>query len=207
MFHIALLALPETRSYFQSHWHPGSDADGQCCTMLRYGNAGDGGKMLCDSDLSETSNLPVLVSVGSNNEFSFEIAMHKRYPQMETHVFDGTVASPRNPPFITYHNTNLDSTTVHALRRFETYILKIDCEGCEYDVFKYIDTQNILQILVEVHGDKRSMTELDKLMRSLHTTHSVFYAEPNIEYSDGNCIEFSMRLRQMYKPLRMPHNK
>ena len=153
MFHIAVLALPVTKNYFQSHWHPGSDADGQCCSMHRYGNKGDGGKMLCDSDLSEISKVPVLISVGSNNDFSFEEDMHRKYPEMQIHVFDGTVKMPNVPSFLTYHNKNLNSHTVNLIARFKTYILKIDCEGCEYDIFRHIDTNNILQILVEVHGD------------------------------------------------------
>ena len=116
---------------------------------------------------------------------------------MEIHVFDGTVASPRIPSFITYHNVNLNSHTVGDLKSFKTYILKIDCEGCEYNVFKDIDTKNILQILVEVHGDMRTMTKHKELMSLLNTTHSVFYAEPNIQFSDGSCIEFSMRRRSL----------
>ena len=159
--------------------------------------------MLCDSDLSETSTLPVLISVGSNNDFSFETAMHLRYPKMEIHVFDGSVRNPQPPSFVTYHNMNIDSQNVLFFNRFESYILKIDCEGCEFSIFEHLDTKKILQILVEVHGDwstanKRSQNlyVIKSLMNLLNTTHSVFYAEPNIQFSDGNCIEFSLRRRQ-----------
>ena len=66
---------------------------------------------------------------------------------------------------------------------------------------KSIDMQNVLQILVEVHGDiliqrLSNLNGVNRFMKILNTTHSVFYAEPNIEFSDGNCIEFSMRMRQ-----------
>ena len=156
--------------------------------------------MVCDADLWKTSDLPVLVSVGSNNEFSFEEAMHRKYPDMKIHVFDGTVKTPNVPPFIKYHNRNLNSHTANMLNRFKTYILKIDCEGCEYDVFDHLDTKNILQILVEVHGDmaytrRSSLAGVQRLLSLLNATHSIFYAEPNIQFSDGNCIEFSMRRR------------
>ena len=209
MFQMAIFALPVTRTYFQSNWHPGSDADGQCCRMHRYGNSGDGGKMVCDSDLSELADLPVLVSVGSANEFSFEEDMHRRYPQMQIHVFDGTVKSPKVPSFITYHDKNLNSQTASILSRFKKYILKIDCEGCEYDVFEHINTHRIMQILIEVHGDRylrrgsslarSNLANVKKLMGLLNTTHSVFYAEPNIQWTDGNCIEFSMRRRPSFE--------
>lgn len=71
--------------------------------------------MLCDSDLSEISKLPVLVSVGSNNDFSFEQDMHRKYPEMQIHVFGGTVKKPDVPSFLTYHNKNLK---IHILSIF-----------------------------------------------------------------------------------------
>lgn len=190
---------PVTREYFQTHWHSSSDRAGQCCDMHRYGNAGDGGKMVCDADISKYSTLPLLISIGSNNEFSFETAMHARYPNMEIHVYDGTVIHPTPPPFVTFHTHNVDVDTVLHTDNKRQMILKIDCEGCEFKLFINIDLLQFQQILIEVHGDlsDSGIKGLHHFMTHLNKTHSIFYAEPNIQFSDGNCIEYSTRRRRI----------
>ena len=62
-------------------------------------------------------------------------------------------------------------------------------------VFKHLPLQNMSQILVEVHVVHGVFTNLQHFMKHVNRTHSIFYAEPNIQFSDGNCIEFAMRGR------------
>ena len=109
--------------YLQSHWHPGEDIDGNCCILKRFGNVGDGGKKVCISDLMDKPP-DTLVSIGSNNEFSFEEAMMRQF-RLNVHVYDGTVTSPRVPMNVTYHNINVRKNLELPYLTSRT-ILKID---------------------------------------------------------------------------------
>ena len=178
--------------YLQSHWHPGEDIDGNCCVLKRFGNTGDGGKQVCISDLTDESP-DTLVSIGSNDEFSFEEAMMHQF-RLNVHVYDGTVASPHVPTNVTYHNINvrknlkLPYLTSHA-------ILKIDCEGCEYSVLPSLlrDHDDFLQILLELHIDN-DLSKADELMVMLNKSYAVFSSEANIA-SSHKCMEYSFRKR------------
>ena len=39
------------------------------------------------------------------------------------------------------------------------------------------------------------MCAVEKLMRAINKTHGIYYREPNIQHSDGTCIEFALRRR------------
>ena len=43
--------------------------------------------------------------------------------------------------------------------------------------------------------------EADALLRKLNTTHGIYYREPNMEHSDGGCIEFALKRRGAAAPL------
>ena len=58
------------------------------------------------------------------------------------------------------------------------------------------------QVLLELHGSRdylpstdASEAAVEKLMRAINKTHGIYYREPNIQYSDGTCIEFALRRR------------
>ncbi len=72
-------------------------------------------------------------------------------------------------------------------------ILKIDCEGCEWDVYKDWFSQNIPrigQILVEVHRSPQ-----DKVIDFFNDMHNegyvTFHKEFNTQYAGGNCVEYA----------------
>ena len=75
-------------------------------------------------------------------------------------------------------------------------ILKIDVEGAEFDVFldgATLQTMQkaVRQILVEVHFK----TEEKAVALARACTDAgffVFSKEPNIQYSNGDCVEFSL---------------
>ena len=118
--------------------------------MLCIGNVGDGGKWTCDPHritelYTNSSNSCVIMSLGSNNKFDFEESIHATFGSLcRIHTFDHTVAEPRPPPFVTYHNLGLAHVRGDKVRPLSELvalatagnasahveILKMDIEGC-----------------------------------------------------------------------------
>ena len=75
-------------------------------------------------------------------------------------------------------------------------ILKIDCEGCELTTHKDLLSQDIGQILVEVH-ELHGTTE--PFFQDMHDAGYVtFHKEPNL-YTNGQCIEIAyLKLSKEY---------
>ena len=69
--------------------------------------------------------------------------------------------------------------------------------GCELSAAApFVRHVHSEQILMEVHGSNRYARDaVDGLMTALNQTHGIYYREPNIEWSDGTCIEFALRRR------------
>lgn len=70
-------------------------------------------------------------------------------------------------------------------------IFKIDCEGCEWYTFPdwFNTSAEIRQIAVEVH---EAPNHVNDFFSHIHSQNYVmFHKEPNIQWSNGNCIEFS----------------
>jgi hypothetical protein len=71
-------------------------------------------------------------------------------------------------------------------------VFKIDCEGCEWTTFDgWFDAGATLrQILVEVHN-----TPADKVnnffLGMQKAGYVTFHKEPNIQWADGNCVEYA----------------
>lgn len=80
-------------------------------------------------------------------------------------------------------------------------ILKIDCEGCEWDVYKDWFSPNIPtigQVLVEVHRSPQDkvMNFFDEMYDEGYVT---FHKEFNTQYARGNCVEYAfMKLDKDY---------
>jgi hypothetical protein len=174
------------------------------------GRYGDGGKWVCDPDCLLTARECTVFSVGSNNDFSFEEAMAVYGCRM--HTFDHTVARPMPPAFVTFHSVGLagvngsDGNVLLTLRGAAARanldastvidVLKIDCEGCEFDVFGDAETlsflkSNVKQILIEVHY--RTESQMVRLAENLRDAgFKTFSKEPNIQWSDGSCVEYGL---------------
>ena len=85
---------------------------------------------------------------------------------------------------------------MHRLGHQNITVLKVDCEGCEFDSFNApsftVRTGAIQQILVEVHfkGDPLRTHGLFYFLTS--RGYAIFNKEANIQYSDGSAIEYAL---------------
>eukprot|EP00961_Rhodomonas_salina_P291782 3932316-Rhodomonas_salina.1 len=155
------------RSFYQGNWEP----NWSCGYEKRIGKTGDGGKWVCDP--FRITNKPadeecVILSVGSENDFSFEAEVHKVNPRCIIHTFDHTI-TPRNvPPYVIFHKWGLGKTDTKVIRTFPSILkelglwnkkidlLKIDCEGCEFAVLDqfFWNEGFFRQVLIELHFNK-----------------------------------------------------
>lgn len=148
--------------FFQNNWEPVV----ACAYERRMGNAGDGGKWICDPDNGKTKRM-LIYSLGSNNDYSFETAMHDFYENVEIHTFDAGVAKNK-PDFVRYHPywisgsdlspnkrslSSLITELGHADRTID--VLKIDIEGSEHEALMPAIRSGVFsrvnQLQLEVH--------------------------------------------------------
>jgi len=189
--------------YFTHHWDP----TWSCDFEERVGGFGDGGKWVCDTrrisakqGKGEECNI---ISVGSQNEFSFENAIHDINPECNIYIFDHTASSVNAPNFVKYFHVGFGSSDRDSLVTLKTAlhisnltnkivdILKIDCEGCEYEMYHQFASPEfkIMQILMEVHFT--SSAAVHNMFQELTKTFVIFHKEPNLlPSSRGDCVEF-----------------
>jgi len=148
-------------AYFQGNWEP----SWHCAYMQRLGEKGDGGKWVCDPYKIAGNKDCKVISIGSKNQFDFEESILELNPHCEIHTFDHTVEDPSNkPPAVHFHPYGLGAVDEPPIYTWRTLmskaglkpgavieILKIDCEGCEFQVWNEIAKGPIRQVLMEVH--------------------------------------------------------
>ena len=192
------------RTFFQRNWEPSLS----CTALARLGCPGEGGKWVCDPHRYLGAHCRVY-SVGSNDEFSFEEAVHHFNPLCEIHTFDPVVSHPVNKPaYVQFHPWGVGardsvvdsvftlSTIMGRLGHANVSILKIDCEGCELDAF---NTQcfpshsgAVQQILMEAHFDGKP-ERMHRLFNFLTDSgYAIVNKEANIFGTDGSSVEFSL---------------
>jgi len=195
--------------FFQRNWEPSYS----CTVTARLGAPGDGGKWICDPHRALTQEC-VVYSIGSNDDFSFEEAVHRFNPKCEIHTFDPTPPKNNRPPFVSFHPWTLlghsgedDNNeaapftyTIPAIMRRlghdRVSVLKVDCEGCELDAFSApafrVREGAVQQIQVEIHFD-RNPERIHAMLRFLSSRgYAIFSKEPNIQYSNGKAVEFAL---------------
>ena len=194
-------------------------AEGLACQkMVRVGGYGlsgvsDGSKMLCmDEEVEVADQKCVIVSVGSNGDFSFEEAMRSAFPACTVHTFDGTMkgrpgfAGPPAwlAPSFHYENFGPESYKLPAFAGGETAVLKMDCEGCEnIALLPAVRSSCANLILVEIHDDGQG--SMARLLTALNETHALYYAEPN-PVAHG-CIEFALKRRKACRSTSHRHRQ
>ena len=188
------------RKYFQYHWEP----TWKCNFEERVGNIGDGGKWICDPFRLQHTNSCQVISVGSNNEYSFENAIHELNPNCRIATFDHTVVNPSPPPFVEFYPFGIGTDNSGNIINLKTAleiagmidgsidILKIDCEGCEYSVYSEFYSPGVFlrQILIEIHYQGKTLTDsmMHKLTNDGH--YVIFHKEPNTNGCAGDCVEY-----------------
>ncbi len=125
--------------------------------LKRFGDGekGDTGKLLCEADLLFSLPDCVIYSLGSNNQWEFEIAISKASPHCQIFTFDCTSNPPPTPiERVTFEPVCLgrvseviDNRHYHSLKYLmkkhnhsSVSLLKMDIEGFEMDVFNDILT-------------------------------------------------------------------
>jgi hypothetical protein len=69
------------------------------------------------------------MSIGSNNDFSFEESMHATFGSLCTiHTYDHTVADPHPPVYVHYHDLGLAQHRTQKVRPLTT-LLQLAIEG------------------------------------------------------------------------------
>lgn len=185
------------RVWFQRNLEPSI----RCPLDVRIGAVGDGGKFVCDPDQLITKGNCTIISVGSSNEYSFEAGLEPY--GCAIHTFDPTVIPDgRKPAHVQFHSLGLGTTPETSLAQLikltssrNIDILKVDCEGCEWDVL--LDDSalsalraHVTQFLIEFHW--KGVPTMEAVgNRLLDAGFRVFSKEANIAFSDGSCIEYS----------------
>ena len=123
----------------------------------------------------------------------------------------------RLPGFVTLYQEAFNATATQ-LRRYAgrtVQLLKMDCDGCEFDAVPLWLASGVCtqQLLFELHGSEAAhiwgpagslggtgdaeqrLLRMNALLSRLEPEFGVFSSEPNIEWSDGSCIEYSLLLR------------
>ena len=75
----------------------------------------------------------------------------------------------------------------HVGRRIDVF--KIDCEGCEWSLYKDLLNVDLRQVLIEAHSVSQLTHEFFDDMHN--EGYVIFHKEPNIQWSGGKCTEFS----------------
>jgi len=167
----------------------GGPGDGRKITCLHHPDIGPEG--IHQPNLKPGGCL--LISIGSNADFTYEIQMHQNLPNCDIHTYDPTVFEDRLPTErkqeilknfrTTFHLEGLGdkvslwtadgvqaqtdvvtkplTVMMEELNRKHISILKVDCEGCEFqaffdDIFPAMKAGKleINQLLIELHAVK-----------------------------------------------------
>mmetsp|Transcript_39101 Transcript_39101/g.94530 ORF Transcript_39101/g.94530 Transcript_39101/m.94530 type:complete len:336 (+) Transcript_39101:50-1057(+) len=198
-------------------------ADERFGSDIRYHAFGDGPKFVCGVDFigNKKAKKPqeecLVYSIGSDNDIQFEKAVHT-FLQCETHTFDPTLNEEfKGSEYSTFHpwgigadgemqrvrKHNFVSKSIHTIMTELGHtnrtidILKIDCEGCEYEsmpaFFDLIASKQIRvnQIQIELH-----IALYEKVLRLFMAADKagmrVFHKERNGWGCAGHrCLEYS----------------
>eukprot|EP01041_Mallomonas_annulata_P001649 gene1649-3190_t len=173
--------LPNFWSHF---WQANYEPTWSCGMERRLGLRSDGGKWICDPHRI-SRNRCLVYSLGSHEQYDFEVYVNTQIPGCEIHTFDPFFNGTGKPSYLNYHQMGIkghitaqDANVTSNNLVFETLpaiiqklnhtgltidILKIDVEGEEFDILtdelfhqlRSLQT-TIRQIALEIHPGARS---------------------------------------------------
>lgn len=142
-----------------------------CPFKHRLGRLSDGGKVVCNWEAlrmrcSSGTDNAIVYTVGVRDEVSFEVDLIAN-TGCTVHAFDHTISTVPAVPNMVFNavgiaakdDVNASLKTLPMLMQERNHsridLLKIDCEGCEWDVFADLAASNALdnidQVVVELH--------------------------------------------------------
>jgi len=181
-----------------------SDTASNCQNLTRLGHRGDGGKVACLDGrpaLEAAVHDCLVISVGSNGDYSFEASVHKLNPRCHIDTWDGTLDAAKAaaaPPYVRLVRSNFDSNSWQRYKlKPRVAALKMDCEGCEYDALLPLVRNTCVDLLlIELH-DTAGATAAISLLLELNKTFTLYYAEAN-PACKGGCNEYALRRRSRW---------
>ena len=200
------------RGWYLNNFHPEFTCLG--AKRIPTNNKGDGPKWVCDAHRLKQQKECLVYSVGSNGKTEFEQGILDEIgSHCEIHTFDLIRYNRRFGDFgkalegistfhhwgFGRHNKKLPQKTYKTLQQTMDElghtnrtidIFKIDCEGCEFSIFRDWLKQDIRQLLVETH--MAPMPNARDFFYSLHDAgYVIFSKEPNL-YAGGALVEYAM---------------
>jgi len=147
---------------------------------VRIGNLdGDGGYVVLDSNFGSK----YILGYGVDRDVSFENELTEKYG-MKGFVFDHTIQDvPNVSSNVTYLPEGIGSSVAPPLftlenhvSRFvpdgESFMLKMDVEGCEWDVLRTADLSRVTQLIIEFHDLQAAPLEVvSKLNETFYLAH------------------------------------
>ena len=129
-------------------------------TKIRIGNKHDGGYIAYEEICKITENV---ISIGVEDNVSFDLDFVTKFPQSKVHLFDHTVDKlPHEHDNFTFHkvgvginkSADFDTLKSFSLGMSNKTLLKMDIEWNEWKIFKTLDEETLnhfSQLLVEFH--------------------------------------------------------
>jgi|TARA_Y100000034_G_scaffold90003_1_gene108385 hypothetical protein len=127
---------------------------------IRIGNKSDGGYILLN-DICE--NTDTLISIGIENDVSFDIDFTKKYNKTKINLYDNTITTlPVSHPNFNFFKLNVGNKNTNTTITLDKItkdlnnktLLKMDIEWDEWKIFEKINTDTLLkfnQMVIEFH--------------------------------------------------------
>ncbi|KAJ8299611.1 hypothetical protein KUTeg_023671 [Tegillarca granosa] len=150
----------------------------ECKEVLRLGNVGDGGWNICNDDEYRPRKNCTVISIGINNDFSFDDAIANEYgcmvysfdPSMDKkdyrrsdHVQFYAIGLSANDSPLGNWKMNRLQTIKRKLGLSKIDVLKMDIEENEQttitDMFANNTMDGVLQFVFEIHVDSNAVTK------------------------------------------------
>lgn len=160
-------------------------------TLKRFGNDSDGGYV---APKEVVNNLDYLISIGVEDNISFELDLMSINKNLQTVIVDGTIENFTTPDKVTFINKNLalenddNNITLEEILSdidSENIALQIDIEFDEWDIFNCLPEEILKKfklIIIELHFvfiDEEALLRSQNLTPYFHGFYSKTYKDIN----------------------------